>query len=400
MKHPICHFLLKRWTLLCVIVGLLIIVPFTSLLVIHAHAAPSGTATLTLSKSNVQPGASVIVTGQGFGADETVKVEIEYNPIPGDIWLLGTIPCDNNGTCSQAIRIVFTCPSQGDYTVIATGETSGDKATAPLEIHPFVDVTPRGGPGSTVYVEGDGFARYEQHAYIYWGDAHGLKEGLASVDECGNLYYQFNIPTNVTPGNYTVTVARDHQQPETLSRPYQVLSPSVTVESLFRPGLTAKLHLVGFQAGEQVTVSWNANGGQKLISFYVNEDGGSGTWNNPQPIPVPATPRGHYTVTVVGNTSKLKASAIVTVIPDLLLSPSDLVPGESFTATGGGFTPGEQVIVTLQDGITPPVTVAVGSDGSFTTSLTVPNNEPYGTYTVVAQSTTGKDSASAQLLVE
>ena len=66
----------------------------------------------------------------------------------------------------------------------------------------------------------------------------------------------------------------------------------------------------------------------------------------------------------------------------LALSQSAAQRGETFTATGGGFVPGESVVLSL--GSRQLTSVVADPNGAFAVELTVPDDAPFGRTEVVA----------------
>jgi len=245
---------------------------------------------------------------------------------------------------------------------------------------------PHGGPGSHIWVEGDGFGRNEE-MQVYWGPHKGLSEGLALTDYCGNLEFQFDAPTNATPGKYPVALVRAHT---VLMKIFTILPPKITSTPGIHSGQSVQIQLSGFLASEYVTVSWNANGGQQLARIGVGDGEGSTT------ITPPPAPGGDYTLTAVGETSGFQATTDLKIGPGILLTPNPSNPGSTITVSGGGYTPGETVDVyfqTKQHGI---VTATVDESGNFTVPLTIPTTyTPGANHYVYAVSTSGTDQARA-----
>lgn len=389
MQHT---FLRKRTWMVLAVILLLGLVPAFSLL--HsgrgtgAHA--QGTPSVSMSSTLVHYGDTITATAQGFAAGETVQLQMEDQYT--NTWGAGTLACDGNGSCAGPVSLGNGCAG-GAYTLIATGQTSQLKATTPFTINPKVTLNnghhPSGGPGDLIYVEGDGFARAESNVFIYWGTPRGIKEGLGSVDECGNLFFQFNAPTNLTPGTYQVTVTRQNMKPALLGAVFQILPPAIkATPASITSGQSVQVQLQGFVYGEQVAVSWNANGGQQLVT----------TANSSITVTPQATPHGTYTVTAHGATSGLQATTSLTVVPGIAVTPLPINPGGTITVAGGGFAVHEAIAVYFQTTSTGTSTIAADATGSFTTTLVLPTKyNPSVPSSVYAKSVSGTNQASARV---
>ncbi len=359
---------------------------------VHAQ----GTPTVSSSSTKVHFGDIITVTAQSFAAGETVQIQLEDQYT--DTWNDGTLTCDSNGTCVGPIGIANGCAG-GAYTLNAIGETSQLKATTPLTIKPKIMLlsgnAPYGGPGAQIDVEGDGFARFESNVFIYWGTAQGINEGLGSVDECGNLLFQFNAPTNLAPGNYTITVTRKNETPAIVTATFHILPPTiVTTPASIQPGQSIQLQLQGFSNGEQVSVNWNANGGQPLITTGVGYNG-----SNTITIKPPAAPQGTYTLTAHGKTSGLQATTTLTINPSIQVTPVPVNPGSTVSITGGGFAANESIDVYFQSTSSGVNQITADATGSFTTSLALPSTyNPNVAYYIYAKSVSGSNQASARVV--
>lgn len=126
-----------------------------------------------------------------------------------------------------------------------------------------------------------------------------------------------------------------------------------------------------------------------LLLLYSNEGA------NQETVTPPLAALGTYTLTAVGGTSKLQASANLAISPGLLIQPYAVTPGGTMNITGGGFTPNETVNVYIpQGGIYNGYT---DSTGSFIVTATAPlGSHPKISYPIYADSTSGMDKAKAQ----
>lgn len=393
------QYFLRRHTWIFLAVILLAgIVPAFSLLHsgIGTKARAQGTPTVTSSATTVHYGDIITVTAQGFAAGETVQLQLEdtYTNIWGD----GTLTCDSNGTCVGPTSITNSCAG-GAYTLIAIGETSQLKATTPLTINPKLNISsgrlPEGGPGAQIDVEGDGFARGESNVFVYWGTSQGINEGLGSVDDCGSLFFQFNAPTTLTPGTYLITVTRKNMKPALLVAKFHVLPPTiVATPTSITPGQSIQVQLQGFSNGEQVSISWNANGGQQVAATGVGYNGAVLTTVTPQ-----AAPHATYTLRAHGKTSGLQATTTLAIGPGIQVTPVPVNPGSTVTVTGGGFAASETIDVYFQSASSGGSNITADATGSFTTSLVLPSTyNPNLPYFVHAKSVSGTNQASARIV--
>ena len=149
------------------------------------------TPAITLNQSTGSPGASVTVSGTDFAP--SASVTLYFNAVE-----TGTTTSSNTGTFSAP----FTVPAlpAGTYAVEAS-DSGGDQASTPFEIVPEITVFPSAAPvGSTVSVEGDGFAALSSVTVVLDGQEVGTP-GTNAVGGFASLISVPSIPT----GPYTLT---------------------------------------------------------------------------------------------------------------------------------------------------------------------------------------------------
>ncbi len=345
--------------------------------------------TIQPSVTTVRPNEHFLVTGQGFLPNDTVYLDLDGGLTGAN---LGNLTCDSSGNCSGTAQMPQFAGPAGSHTIYAYG-TGGvsDDATATITIRPIVYPT-SGGPGTYINLSGAGFATNET-VQVYWGKStSGIFEGNFTTDpSIGELSSRFTIPTNLTPGAYPITVVRTGQQPANVLGVFHVHPPAIQLSKAgIRSEQPVTVTLLGFQAYESVTLSWNANGGATLGTFIVNNEG-----SDQETVTPPLAALGTYTLTAVGGTSKLQATASLAIGPGLLIQPSAVTPGGTMNILGGGFTPGETVYVYVpQGGVYNGYT---DSTGSFVVTATAPlRTHPKISYVVYADSASGTDKAKAQ----
>ena len=314
------------------------------------------------SVTTVKPGQSLSLTTLGFVSE---NVEIYLDAVTSSY--LTELSCDNTGSCSGSVSMPTTNVVQGPHLLIAVGYNSGLIAETTVTFTPALTILQTtGGPGTQITLSGAAFAANE-NVQVYWGTKTGLSEGTATADGQGNLPFTFNAPTGITPGKYTITLVRSHQNPATLTTSFKVLPPTFTSTAGIKTGQPVSVTLSGFQANEAVVISWNANGGQQLTTIGTDLTGASSTSFTP-----PSAPRGSYTLTATGSSSGLKATSSLNVGPGILLTPSSANPGGTITVTGGGFAASENITVYFQSTKNGTIPVTTDATGAFTTPLTIP----------------------------
>jgi hypothetical protein len=394
---------LIRWPVWVILAALFIAALVPAIVIAHggrtsaAHAA--GTTPSITVPAIVHPFDTITITGQGFAPYDNVQVTLAYNGNP-----IGYFTCDSNGNFSGQTTILVGWPYenfvQGTYPVIATGST-GLTTQVNITLLPGValyvpnsginTLAKSGGPGTAIQLKGGSFNANES-LNLYWGQKNLILLGSVTTGADGSFSQQINAPTSIAPGFYQVNAVRTGQTPASVATPFTILAPKLVSSGGVREGQAATVRLVGFQANEQVTLSWNANGGQTISTVTVDGTGALQT-----AIATPTAPKGAYTLQATGNTSQLHAQSNLNVGPGILLSLNTGNPGGTTTVEGGGFTPGESVNVYFQHTSNGVTSAPVDASGSFSVPLSIPTTYlKNGTYFVYAASTTTSDAAKAQ----
>lgn len=146
----------------------------------------------------------------------------------------------------------------------------------------------------------------------------------------------------------------------------------------------AGIDLVQGIVGSLVTVS----GLPTSQTYVVQWDGanyGSGTTPTTGIItfPVPETTGGTHAVIVQCPQGTQVLSSSFTVIPSITISPESGTVGTAVSVTGKGFAAAESTIVVTYDATNIKTEIAAGSNGSWSTSFTVPSSAR-GSHTVDA----------------
>jgi len=336
----------------------------------RAALADTSTPTITPSDNTVRPTQKITVFATGFAPNDTVTLFLDDTRFQ-----LSTLTCDSMGGCSGPLTIPLFAGPQGQHMLIGEGSQIGEAlANAPITINPFVFFDHsvagpgHGGPGTTTVLFGTAFATNET-VNVFWGDATGTLLGTATSDSFSGLFQlQILTPLNVAPGKYKITTVRSGQKPATVSTTFTVVPPEIRAPAGVRSGRVLNIHLKGFQGGENIVLSWNANGGQQIGTFQALVDGS--LFTNSQ-LFAPSAPEGSYTLTATGQSSGLQASAPLNLGPGIQ-NNAPTNPGGTITISGGGFSANEALTVFIVGEKAPVRSVTTAADGSFQVDLTAP----------------------------
>ena len=363
----------------------------------QATATLSVKAALTLTPLEGRPGNQVQVSGQGFGADETVTLtdtegDAIAAPLTNSVGSFSAVAFSMSGS----VGCGGGCLGSGPVTVTGVGSASAQKATVQYLVNDAsISVTPTsGGTGTTVTLTGSGFGDLETVNVTF--QTHQVLS--VTTDSAGNLPTStFNVPGGLAKGNYTVTATGTSDCLAagvclTATAPFTVTRGITVSPSNGSPGQNVTVNGSGFAKSESVTVSLGnaAEGTSTVGTAKVNRSGSFSL-----SFAVPATPGGAYTVTANGTTGD-SATAPFTVKPGVTLSPTNGPTGTTVTVSGGGFAANDLLTIGFGAVANEVATATADGTGSFTASFNVASGVQAGTYNVIAAGQTGPATDEAQ----
>jgi len=316
---------------------------------------------IELSPSSGVPGTEVTVYGHDFHED--TLVDIYY-----DGTMIATDRTDNSGD----FTITFTVPEgcRGPYRVLAdVGYTTAD---AYFIVGPGLTISPEKGPvGTTVTVEGQGFAKNEEGIELMYY-LNGSYETIAEriiANARGSWEASFQIPPS-TRGEHKIDAQGDE------SRLYEVK------DATFRVTAEITIDKPSGSVGDTITMTgsrFTAN--EKNIQILFDDQAvvtdikanSKGEWE--ESFQVPEMPAGEYSITAEGEQTKKEDIGELSfeIKPDIVLSPDEGHVGIDLTVTGHGFAANKDVNIMYDDS---QVAAATTDDkGSFDASFLVPESE-------------------------
>jgi hypothetical protein len=169
---------------------------------------------LSLSVEQGSPGTSVTVTGSGFQPGETVQVSFNNTVVDSPV-------ADTTGSFSSTFTVPRLDP--GDYPIDATGQTSGETASATFTIGgASVSLSTQSGDvGSSVTATGAGFTPGDTVQLIF----NGAPVDSNAADTNGDVTFTFAVP-RAAPGTYLVVLTG--RQSGSASAPFTVTGAGLT----------------------------------------------------------------------------------------------------------------------------------------------------------------------------
>jgi len=329
---------------------------------------------IELSPESAPPGTEVTVYGHDF--DEGRPIDLYYD---GVLVSEGT-ETDNSGE----FNITFIVPEgcTGHYWVLArVGSSLGIvEADTQFAVKPGLTVSPEKGPrGTTVTVEGHGFAKNEGGIELmyYLDGSYETIERTIVANAKGSWERSFQIPAS-TRGEHKL----DAQGAE--SRLYEVR------DATFRVTAEISIDKSSGIVGDTVTMIGSKFATYEKGIMILFDDqavvtdikaNSEGEWQ--ESFQVPKMPAGEYSITAEGEQTRREDTAELNfeIKPEFILSHDQGYVGMDLTVTGRGFPAYEDVIILYDDS---QVAIAETDDqGTFEVSFSVPESK-HGQHKVTA----------------
>jgi large repetitive protein len=338
--------------------------PVLSVLIANA----SDGTTLSMSAPVNLPGSNVTISGSGFSAGESVRVNFGTR--------FADVTADAGGNISGVSLPIPAVPS-GLQFASAFGATSGKWALAYMWVAGYAPaVAPNSWyvlPGQSLSLSGSGFAPNESVTVMYGGSQ------IASTSASAGGSFTLNglsLPLSLHNTTATLTfTGATSAMPVLLTLTIGQLYPSVTPSSWYTaPGSVISVTGGGFGPNEPVTVT----AGTRTATTTAN---GSGAFSIGS-FALPASGGGSVTLSAVGATSGASTGVSIglsTISPWLTFSTYWTGGGTPLTIFGNGYAGGEQVRL-FAGSQTLGTTTANGS-GAFTFAGSAPL-APAGSITI------------------
>jgi len=327
-------------------------------------------------------GTTVAVSGSGFTPGERIDLYVDGDNYSGISVTTGLASADPSG----AIGLSFTAPATrtnpygggsaaltpGLHKVSLYGETSHALASTGFNIS-ALSVSPLGAPdGGYVTVSGGGFSPSES-IRLYWdGDmTTGVYLATQQAASDGTVNASVTVPSSAQPGAHTI-LANGVRSGISLTTTVEVVSAALDHRAA-APGDTVGVTGTGFLSDEPVQVYFNSGVyGTPTMSGTAGADGSFAasalTFTVPPQLYGQAISPGQYGVEVYGTRSKAVVSLTLDVEPTTLaLTPGSGQGNTVVRVQGGGFDPGESVLVSIgqDEAHASYMGLATAGDGSY-----------------------------------
>jgi predicted alpha-1,2-mannosidase len=230
-------------------------------------------------------------------------------------------------------------------------------------------------------------------ARVQWGDASDTEDAKVTVDGAGHLRLS-GTHTYAAAGTYTVSVTVGNDSATT----HLTLTATVEAPPVFHTTLAVS-PADGVLAGDSFSVTGDgyAAGETVKVVLHTAEEvtasvtaGTDGTIASSLTVPDGTVP-GLFSVTALGDTSAMPATATLTVkpvvvapvyAPHVRMSADSGRPGDTVTASGTGFAPGETVTVTFHSAPVELGSPTVDRLGALDFTFAIPAGAEVGEHTV------------------
>lgn len=230
-------------------------------------------------------------------------------------------------------------------------------------------------PGGKVGVVGSGFQPHTavSVSLMQSGSRTGAVVARGYTSKWGSLYTAFTMPQSQVGGSATVvvTTAGGQTAATKLVTPGGVGSVTIVGKAAGKPGSTVGISATGFGPGEKVHVFWGRVAGTPADTLTADSAG-----HIMAQVPVGVAPVGPTTLVLVGTKTQTTATAAYQMLgmyPTTVMHPWAAKAGHPVGFTGGGFVPGEQVLIYLNstNGM-PAMTTTANSAGGFKVGFIIP----------------------------
>lgn len=248
-------------------------------------------------------------------------------------------------------------------------------------------------PGGHVTISGGGFGVREP-IFVYLDNTTHHIGALLSLTNGGVASTTVIIPATTPVGAHTVLLVGQRTKTSASASIIVSRAQVTLIPSTLTPGSQVTVSAAGFGPGEQVMVTVQGLS-QPLATLMSDANGNVAATKVTIPV---ALPSGAHLLVLSGHSSQISASAPFTLNPALTatVTPAAITAGGKVTVSGSGFTPHEQVIVSISGMTGQLATITADANGNVpATSVTIPATLAAGAHTLLLSGHSSGHSASA-----
>lgn len=252
----------------------------------------------------------------------------------------------------------------------------------PVLAAPLIQLTPRsGGPGTIVTVRGYNFDSYVGDALTVYMDSYMVSDAEATVDDDGNLEFEFTVSNYLMYGEKKVSIENRYGA-ELAAAYFTVTEPEIRLDMLGgNVASSVNANCRGFYAGDIVTIRcWVADKTVILGSSVANDIGEASL-----EFDIPSCTQGEHEVFATDEHGH-RAEVQFMVVPEITLATEAAVVGDIVDISGTGFSAETELAVTLYGEVVAHTTT--DEEGTFTAKFYVPVLKA-GTYLVTIEAFEG-----------
>ncbi len=342
-------------------------------------------------------GTPIQVTGNDFGAGETVKIYWNYTG-PGKGTLIATAVGDATGSFT-ANAVVPTGTTPAAVSIAGIGQTTNNIARFKFTHYPpTLALAPLSGSANAkLTLSAYGFKGGEG-VQLFWNNG-STPVASGTTDFHGYLApITITIPAGLTPGAYSVK-AVGQSTLLAITNTYTVVAPHSNLTLASGPVSTSiVVSGQGYTPGETVNILWNYTGpgtGTNVANLTAGLAGAiQGSFT------VPTASNGSYSVGLLGASSGRITQNTFTISNGLAASPTSSAPGTNINAAGTGFQANEPVKLYLDSASGTLLTTATAdANGNIAQSVAWPTSATPGSRSLIAVGQLSHTSFTATVTV-
>jgi hypothetical protein len=308
------------------------------------------------------------------------------------------------GTVLSGGNAYFTVSesSAGSHTVDVESPTGTPVQVFSFVVVPTITIDPSvGNVGTSVEVEGTGFASAEGSIKVTYGDTN-VKTGI-TADDNGSWSTTFAVPSSIK-GSHIVDASGSTTEADAVTDKTFTVSPKITID-LTSGGVGTPVTVTGsaFDSGESsIKVTYDSDEVRTGIVADVK-----GYWSTS--FQIPSSTKGSHMIDAWGDTTNKSDidDLSFSVLPGTSIAPTSGYVDDEIEVTGSGFVDNESGIKVTFGGVVVSQKIEADDNGNWSTTFTVPaaaNGEQtvdaYGNTTISADVLDSSFTVDARVVIQ